>query len=301
MKYVLHAPAVAAGAGLVAMPQAPLFELIQERAGTLPPSQRTLARHVVGNYQAVAFSTIAELARQAGVSEATVVRFAAALGFDGYPALQKEIRRIVRADLKGTERFRLTAQAAAGNGPLRTVVRKELENIAHLESIVDARALRAAAARLRRAREVVVAGARSSAGLATHLWFALDKLRFPVRLLRATGAEAMERVGRLDSSGCLVVIGFPRYLRGLVELLAFARARGVPTIVVTDSPFSVLKGDIGLYAPAESASFVAFHCAPLILLNALIEEAVRADQPRTLAALKQFEALADSAGYFHPA
>jgi DNA-binding MurR/RpiR family transcriptional regulator len=69
---------------------------------------------------------------------------------------------------------------------------------------------------------------------------------------------------------------------------------------VTDSPLSVLHGDIGLHAPAESASFVAFHAAPLILLNALVEAVAAVDRAATLRALEDFEAVADSGAYFHP-
>jgi DNA-binding MurR/RpiR family transcriptional regulator len=114
------------------------------------------------------------------------------------------------------------------------------------------------------------------------------------------GTEARDRIGRMDAEDCVVAIGFPRYLRGLIALLDFAATRGVRRIVVTDSPFSPMRGDVGLYAPAESASFVAFHAAPLILLNALVEQVAAEDRAATLAALDAFEAVAESGAYFHP-
>ncbi|MBM3526217.1 MAG: MurR/RpiR family transcriptional regulator, partial [Alphaproteobacteria bacterium] len=230
---------------------------------------------------------------------ATVVRFAAALGFSGYAALQKEIRRVVRADLKGTDRFNLTRMTApVPDGPLNSAIAKELENIAHLGESVDARALAAASRRLRRAPEILIAGARATASLATHLWFALDKLRLPAALMSSTGGEAMDRIARLGDGACVVVIGFPRYLRALVDVLGFAARRGLGTIAITDSPFSALKGDINLYAPAESSSFVAFHCAPLILINALIDQIGRDDPKTTLKALRDFESIADEINLF---
>jgi DNA-binding MurR/RpiR family transcriptional regulator len=104
----------------------------------------------------------------------------------------------------------------------------------------------------------------------------------------------------MDGRDALVVIGFPRYVRAKVELLDMAGRRGVRRIVVTDSPFSALKGEIGLHAPAESGSFVAYHAAPLVLLNALIEEVAAADREGTLAALQAFEAVAEAQSYFQP-
>jgi DNA-binding MurR/RpiR family transcriptional regulator len=63
-------------------------------------------------------------------------------------------------------------------------------------------------------------------------------------------------------------------------VLEFARSRRLATLTVTDSTFSPLRGQVSLYAPAESASFVAFHCAPLVLLNALVHELSVADEKK---------------------
>jgi DNA-binding MurR/RpiR family transcriptional regulator len=280
-------------------PAQPLIQLIEAQAATLTPAQRELARHVTENYQSVAFATVAELARAARVSEATVVRFAVALGFAGYPAFQKEVRRMVRADLKGTDRFAMAeADRPAAGTPLDRAIAKEAENLRHLGTMQDASSLRAAAVLLRQARRVLVAGARSTAPLAFHVWFALDKLGLDAARTLTADSEALDRIGRMDARDVVLVIGFPRYLRALAALLDAAGSRGVRRIVVTDSPFSPLKGEVALHAPAESASFVAFHAAPLVLLNTLVEEVAATDRARALEALQGFEAVAEAGGYF---
>src|SRR6478752_4848713 len=91
----------------------PLLRRLNEGATDFSKNQRVLARYVLANYQSVAFATVAQLATQSGVSEATIVRFAQALDFPGYPGLQKEIRRLVRAELRGVERFELGAARKA--------------------------------------------------------------------------------------------------------------------------------------------------------------------------------------------
>jgi DNA-binding MurR/RpiR family transcriptional regulator len=276
---------------------APLLSLIEQRAAGFSASQTRLARQLTTSRESFAFSTASEIARLCEVSEATVVRFAQELGFSGYPALQKEVRRILRADLKGTDRLQL-AERSAAPGPLDPVIAKERENIAALAEGFDAAALAAAAKALRGARRVLVVGDRATASLAFHLWFALDKLGLPVT--RAQGTEALDALGRMGAPDAVVVIGFPRYLRSLVALLGFAGTRGVKRIVVTDSPFSTLRGEIALHAPAESASFVAFHAAPLILLNALVQQVVAADRDAARRALAAFEATAEAGEYFQP-
>ena len=278
---------------------APLLRRLTEGAAGFSKNQRALARHVLKNYESVAFSTVSQLAAQSGVSEATVVRFAKALDFSGYPEFQKEVRRLLRADLRGVERFKLGAEPKLENRtPLDVITEKERENISTLHGSYDARAFTSAVRLLRRAPEVMIVGTRSTAALAYHMWFALNKIAIPSTRVTTITSETYDRLGRMGRGGCVVVIGFPRYLREHVKLLEYAKARRLATLTITDSTFSPLKGDVTLHAPAESASFVAFHCAPLILINALVHEVSVADSTKTLDALKQFEAVAEAQQYF---
>ena len=278
---------------------APLIRRLKEGADTFSRNQRALARHVLKNYESVAFATVSQLAQQSGVSEATIVRFAQALDFSGYPEFQNEVRRLLRADLRGVERFRLGAQPRDGQRtPLDAVAEKERANISALYDLFDAKSFAGAVRMLRRASQVMVVGTRSTASLACHLWFALDKIAIDARRVAAITSETYDRLSRMDAKGCVVVIGFPRYLREHVKLLEYAKARRLATLTITDSTFSPLQGEITLHAPAESASFVAFHSAPLILMNALVHEVSVADSTRTLDALRQFEAVAETQQYF---
>jgi DNA-binding MurR/RpiR family transcriptional regulator len=290
MKYIFHA----------AMPaDAPLIRRLKDGADVFSKNQRALARYVLKNYQSVAFATVSKLAEQSGVSEATVVRFAKALDFSGYPEFQKEVRRLLRADLRGVERFKLGAEPKTEHQtPLDTVAQKERENISALYDSYDARAFANAVRVLRRASEVMIVGTRSTAPLAYHMWFALNKIAIPSTRVLTITSETYDRLSRTGKGACVVVIGFPRYLREHVKLLELAKARRLATLTITDSTFSPLQGDVTLHAPAESASFVAFHCAPLILINALVHEVSLSDSTETLEALRQFETVAESQQYF---
>jgi DNA-binding MurR/RpiR family transcriptional regulator len=258
-------------------------------------NQRVLAKYVQSHYQTVAFSTVSQLAELSGVSQATVVRFAKALGFKGYPELQKEVRRLVRADLKGTERFQLSRADAS---PLDLVLQKEMENLGALRDAFDASAFRQALKLLRGASEVFVVGARATAPLAGHLAFGLGKLGMRCSRALCVTSDTYDQIHRLDRKACVIVVGFPRYLRDLVEALDFAKAAKLATVAITDSAFSPLRGDVSLYAPAESASFVAFHSAPLVLINALLHELSLGEREATLKALDRFEEVAEQRQFF---
>ena len=272
-----------------------LLRRLAKGAENYSAHQRVLAKYVQTRYQTVAFSTVSQLAEQSGVSEATIVRFAKALGFKGYPDLQKEVRRLVRADLKGTERFQLSQADASA---LDLVLQKEMENLGALREGFDAAAFRHALKLLRGASELLVIGARATAPLAGHFAFGLSKLGIRCSRALSVTSDTYDQIHRLDRKACVVVIGFPRYLRELVEVLDFAKSAHLATVAITDSAFSALRGDVSLYAPAESASFVAFHAAPLVLINALLHELSLGDRDATLKALDRFEAVAEQRQFF---
>lgn len=276
-----------------------VFALIRERLPRLTPNQRELAGHVLAQRQTVAFSTVTELSEQTGVSPATIVRFAKSLGFDGYNGLQREIRRTMRVDLRGPDRFRSARRPACEQeSALSPALTQELENLAALQDQHDPAAMERAVRAISDASRVVVIGSRSTASLANHVWFALGKAGVFAERVLTVDTHAFEMVSRLDDDGCVILIGFPRYLAELGRIADFARASGKRLAVLTDSPFSPFKGDVTLYAPVVSSSFVAFHCAPLVLIATLLAE-IAADRPeRTLAALDHFEALAEQQDLF---
>lgn len=275
------------------------FSDIGDRLEKLSPNQKLLGKYFLENYQKAAFENIKQLSAATGVSEASIVRFAKALGFKGYPAFQKEIRRMVRADLKGSERYNLAYEFRKhDNGPLSRTLQKELENLSHLSESLDLPEFNKAVHTIRQAQDILVVGSRSTASLVYHLWFGLTKLELKVTRITTINSEAFDRLNKLDRRDLIILIGFPRYLRELKELLDLAKKKRIPTITISDSPFSPFRGDINLYSPAESASFMAFHCAPLVLINALIDHVGMLDRDQTLKALERFEKLAAERKYF---
>ena len=102
----------------------------------------------------------------------------------------------------------------------------------------------------------------------------------------------------MDEKSLVIVIGFPRYLRDLKQILDFSKEKEITTISITDSEFSALIGDINLYTPAETTTFISSHCAPLMLINTIVTELSLMDKQRTRIALENFEKLAESLKYF---
>ena len=84
-----------------------LSDEIRQRFDEFSRSQKDVGQYIVDHLEEAAFHTAEELARRANTSSSTVVRFAQALGFEGFPELQAAARdeyRRAREDGNGGPR-----------------------------------------------------------------------------------------------------------------------------------------------------------------------------------------------------
>lgn len=71
---------------------------IQAKVPGLSRGQKIIANYILAAGKEAALLTAAKLGKTVGVSESTVVRFALELGYDGYPAMQRELQACLLGD-----------------------------------------------------------------------------------------------------------------------------------------------------------------------------------------------------------
>ena len=71
-----------------------ITEDIKEKYDQFTKSQKLIADYITANIEKAAYMTAGNLSAKIGISEATMVRFASVLGFDGYPAFQKFLQKV---------------------------------------------------------------------------------------------------------------------------------------------------------------------------------------------------------------
>ena len=87
-----------------------LISNIQSQYARLSKGQKLIAQYILKNYDKVAFMTACKLGDNVGVSESTVVRFANALGFSGYPKLQDALQELIKNKLTTVQRVEMNQE-----------------------------------------------------------------------------------------------------------------------------------------------------------------------------------------------
>ncbi|MEM5770615.1 MAG: MurR/RpiR family transcriptional regulator [Bacillota bacterium] len=235
--------------------------------------QRRIAKYIQENYDKAAFMTAGRLGATVGVSESTVVRFAAELGYDGYPGMRKALQEIIRNRLTSVQRIEVAKDLIHGSNILKAVLTADMEKLQKTIEESDPESFNAAVDAIIGAEHVYIVGMRSSAALSSFMGYYLNLLRENVHLLHDTAVtEVYEQVIRIKENDVFIAMSYPRYSSRTVKAMRFAKAAGATTISLTDSESSPLvpDSDITLYAKSDMVSFLDSLIAPLSLINALI-------------------------------
>ena len=260
----------------------------------LTEGQKKVLRYILDNSEECAFLSASELARRTGVSEATVIRLAQALGFEGFPELKEELRTMLKERISTVMRLEAASDRARDEGDvLLKVFRKDIENLSQTVSELPVDTFREAVKAVRKADRLYVIGLRSAYSLALFLWTAMRYIGKEAFLLRPGHGELWDEPVLWRRRDVLIAISFPRYTRDTVEVVQYARRKGLRCIAITDSLLSPVAqvSDIVLTARCEMDSYVESFTAPLSLINALVTAVSVAERDKALKALRRLEGI----------
>ena len=248
-----------------------IIQRLNLRGQPLSKGHRRIAQYIAENYDKAVFMTAAALGSACGVSESTVVRFASAMGYEGYPELRETLASLVRQQLTSEQRFAI-ASSIQERDVLSTVLHNDEQNIRKTVEALSQLDFDDVVSRLLAARRIYVMGLRSAAPLAQFMYHYLHQVLDDVKLVHNTTGDVFEEIARIGEQDVLVGISFPRYSARTVECMRFAKQNGAQVVGLTDGEMSPLHeaADVCLCASTDMASFVDSLAAPLSVINALV-------------------------------
>ena len=105
-----------------------LSVMMKESAG-FSKGQRMIAKYILENYDKAAFMTAGKLGKTVGVSESTVVRFAAELGYDGYPGMRKALQEMIRSRLTSVQRIEVAKDLVDDRSILKALLSDDVDKL----------------------------------------------------------------------------------------------------------------------------------------------------------------------------
>ena len=274
------------------MEEQDLIARLNRSGHRLSKGYHRIAEYIGKHYDKAVFMTASVLGETVGVSESTVVRFAFAMGYDGYPQMQHALRELVRHMLTSAQRFEMSSDIDRDEVPER-VLKADMHNIRSTVDELNREDFRRAVNSILPAKTVYVLGLRSAAPLSQFLGYYLHFMFDDVRVAAAGSMDVFESIARIDAKDVLIGISFPRYSSRTLEAMRFARKNGATVIGLSDGPMSPLNeaADVCLCAHTDMASFVDSLVAPMSLINALVIAVGAQNLDKTKAKFSELEGL----------
>ncbi len=250
-----------------------ILSVIEKKKSSFSKGQKAIAKYILENYDKVAFMTAGKLGKTVGVSESTVVRFAAEIGYDGYPSMRKSLQEMIKNRLTSVQRIEVAKGLIGTQDILSSVLHSDISKIRLTLDEIKKNDFENAVSAILNARRIFIVAMRSSYALGSFMGFYFNLLFDSVKIVSSTSAsEVFEQLLKVSEGDVVIGISFPRYSSMTLKAMRFSSDRGATVVCITDGDSSpmVKYANISLFAKSDMLSFLDSLVAPLSLINALV-------------------------------
>lgn len=236
----------------------PVISDITTRLDSLTPKAQTLGNYIMQNPSKVVFMRTKELAETCGVSEATVVRFVASIGYRGYSEFQQALKDFVNTGMSLPERVHMKGLKEPGLDRFHRGVLEELNNLKYMYETIDVEKMNRFVTYLDESENVYVTGSRLSFTFAYYLGWSLTKIRKGIHILKGSDSTTIDFLTNAPENALVILTAATRYPNELIKLSKLVRRLGHTLLVLTDSSISpvIPFAELALVVPSRSIPFI---------------------------------------------
>jgi DNA-binding MurR/RpiR family transcriptional regulator len=255
-----------------------LIRAIHDRFEDMSKSYQRIAVYLTQNPNDVAVLSVGAIAEKCGVHASNVVRFAQALGYNGFKTLQGLFQKRLSTAAPGFEARIKALESELGarkdhseTGFLRDLVVRDITSLRNLLLEITDADLKRAVTLLEKAEVVYLIGQLRSSPVVDLLRYILTMLGKRCVLLDPSGGLATHMARAIRKTDVLLAVSFRFYATEVVNVVDATAERKVPVVVISDSTLSPLAkaASVLLAVPEHEYTFSRSLAAPMCLAQAL--------------------------------
>jgi RpiR family carbohydrate utilization transcriptional regulator len=282
-------------------PRAVTSRLPSELMRGLSAKRRELIRPVLDRPRDYVLLSVRKLAETLESDAMTVLRAIRGMGFHGYADFRRylhELALVQATQLDSMQRLVADSDVASH---LHESLARDANNLMALRHSSDYGRIEQLAARLYRARRIVLLGGDLASVLVNFLRYNLSVIDLPAAACTRPG-EVVHAVRSLRKSDLVIAMTFRRGLRQTVDGVRQARARGAYCVAVTDTHLSPIARFAHEYfvTSVESTLYGVSYVSPMAWLNMLLVACAASRRSRTVKLLKAANAEQKSGFRWYP-
>ncbi|MCG8343112.1 MAG: MurR/RpiR family transcriptional regulator [Chlorobiales bacterium] len=252
----------------------PVIDDISSKLDSLTPKAQALGTYIMQNPSKVVFMTTKELAEACEVSEATVVRFVATIGYKGYADFQDALKDFINTGLSLPDRVDLKGIDEPGMDRLHRGILEELNNLKYLYENIDVEKMNLFIDHMNEAQAIYVTGSRLSYTFAYYLGWSLTKVRKGIHIMKGSDSTTMDMLTNAPEESLVILTATTRYPNELIKLSKMIRRCGHTLLTLTDSTISpvIPFAHHSLVVPSKSIPFIGNVSGMLAVIQYMVQE-----------------------------
>lgn len=258
-----------------------IVDIIHAHYYQLSAAERKVADHVLSHLEEIQYQSINHIAEECSVADATVSRFCRSLGLKGFHDFKLEIARHLASSLAARDRRRKIQYT--NQNPVQKVGQASLDAIEQTLALLKPQDITSAVIQIEKSRKILCMGSGASMIIAkecAHLFSTVCNKFFAVEDSHLQVSAA----ATLQPQDLIVLFSYSGETKNGIALLEIAKARNVPSILITRQPKShaAQLADIVLCCGSIESPFqfgsVPARVAQLVLLDILFNEYISRNQ-----------------------
>lgn len=229
----------------------------------LTKKQRIIGDYFIKNQERIGNLSALDIANEIGVSDASIIRFSKAIGFEGYADLKNKIYDMLVENSSNkiplTERMRINYEKLKDGNVTEQFIQKIQDNISDVFSHNSLEDFETIANAMVKGKRRYVIGLRGCKGTAIGFGRLLSFMMPNVTAIIDSECTSISLIQDLEEGDVVLMFVFSRFYKIDLEYLKFAKKNGAQIYLVINDVASILSSyaDDILIVPTDSMNF--FH------------------------------------------
>ena len=239
----------------------------------LTKKQRIIGDYFIKNQERIGNLSALDIANEIGVSDASIIRFSKAIGFEGYADLKNKIYDMLVENSSNkiplTERMRINYEKLKDGDVTEQFIQKIQDNISDVFSHNSLEDFETIANAMVKGKRRYVIGLRGCKGTAIGFGRLLSFMMPNVTAIVDSECTSISLIQDLEEGDVVLMFVFSRFYKIDLEYLKFAKKNGAQIYLVINDVASILSSyaDDILIVPTDSMNF----CHSITALNVITE------------------------------
>lgn len=211
---------------------------IRKTLATMSPSYHEIAVYILENYDEIGFTSVNELSRKIGVSNASLVRFTQFMEFKGYKEFREAIQNEVKSKLnKDTQVALNELDILPAAKQLEKLAENEIYNLNKTLNDINVHTLSKMVQMVFDSERIFISGFGVSKNIMQIFEYALVSMQIK-EIISITGSisDYNPRLHSIKPGDILFVMTMPPYSIEAIQVATYAKGKGADVCLFTDSP-----------------------------------------------------------------